>query len=255
MAVAKYPASHGNASHIETFNGVFCFNTSKSNWPCNFFFKSETCDESVFAWFLGGQVLKCLKISFSATAKRLPKIVFLHRYPHSKSIYSITVNLFYLFWCTFQNRYGRFTSPYVCCCEKLFSARFTAFQPIKCRKIMIISTHDHIQQVLSFWQLVRSVYRYFQTTFDMWPVHVINSNSNLNSLLQVTCNKSLCIYIQEIQMNKGHKSVQENIIPVDNVICIYQYNIQYIWLHSLNKSSKWYIVYICRVFEKYFIAD
>ena len=29
MAVAKYPASHGNASHIETFNGVFWFKTSK----------------------------------------------------------------------------------------------------------------------------------------------------------------------------------------------------------------------------------
>ena len=48
MAVAKYPASHGNASHTETFIGVFCF---------EIFFKSETYDESMFAWFLGGQVL------------------------------------------------------------------------------------------------------------------------------------------------------------------------------------------------------
>ena len=37
MAVAKYPASHGNASHIETLNGVFCFKTSKWNWPCKYF--------------------------------------------------------------------------------------------------------------------------------------------------------------------------------------------------------------------------
>ena len=44
-----------------------------------------------------------------------------------------------------------------------------------------------------------------------------NSNSNSNSLLQVTCNKSLCIHKQEIQMNKGHKSVQESIISVIHV--------------------------------------
>ena len=29
MAVAKHPASRGNTSHIETFNGVFWFKTSK----------------------------------------------------------------------------------------------------------------------------------------------------------------------------------------------------------------------------------
>ena len=34
MAVAKYPASHGNASHIETFNGVFWFKTWKWSLPC-----------------------------------------------------------------------------------------------------------------------------------------------------------------------------------------------------------------------------
>ena len=29
MAGAKYPASHGNVSHIQTFIGVFCFKTSQ----------------------------------------------------------------------------------------------------------------------------------------------------------------------------------------------------------------------------------
>ena len=36
MAVAKYPAFHGNVSHIETFNGVFWFKTSRWSWPCFF---------------------------------------------------------------------------------------------------------------------------------------------------------------------------------------------------------------------------
>ena len=48
---------------------------------------------------------------------------------------------------------------------------------------------------------------------------------NSNSLLQVTCNKSLCIHKQEIQMNKGHKSVQDSIISVIHVY--YQHNMVY----------------------------
>ena len=42
-----------------------------------------------------------------------------------------------MFLCFFQNRHGRFTSPYVCCCVMLISARFTAFQPIKGSEIDI----------------------------------------------------------------------------------------------------------------------
>ena len=40
--------------------------------------------------------------------------------------------LFYsIVLCTFKGRYDRVTSRYVYCCVKLFSARITAFQPIK----------------------------------------------------------------------------------------------------------------------------
>ena len=72
---------------------------------------------------------------------------------------------------------------------------------------------------------VFSVFAIFgqKKTTSTFPSSGFHKNSNSNSLLQVTCNKSLCIQKQEIQVNKGHKSVQESIISVIHVY--YHHNI------------------------------